>query len=182
MVPLRMKLMAFLLALASLPALASLSPDRLRCEYLDNPLGIDTPQPRLSWVLESKQRAEKQTAYQILAASSEALLKSDTGDLWDTGKVASDQTAAGGLCRQGARLLPALLLESARVGQGRQGLRLQPPGLLGNGSALPAGLAGPMDCPHHGHRLLARAPAPPRVHAGWQDQASPRLHLRARLL
>src|ERR1039457_3407096 len=76
----------------SLPALASLSSERLRCEYLDNPLGIDTPQPRLSWVLESTQRAEKQTAYQILAASSEALLKSDTGDLWDTGKVASDQT------------------------------------------------------------------------------------------
>src|ERR1035437_310177 len=76
----------------TLPALANLCPDRLRCEYLDNPLGIDTPQPRLSWVLESTQRAEKQTAYQILAASSEALLKSDTGDLWDTGKVASDQT------------------------------------------------------------------------------------------
>src|ERR1017187_3409212 len=83
--------LGLLLAL-SLPALASLSPDRLRCEYLDNPLGIGTPQPRLSWVLESKQRAEKQTAYQILAASSEALLKSDSGDLWDSGKVMSDQT------------------------------------------------------------------------------------------
>ena len=83
--------LGLLLALA-LPALGSLSPDRLRCEYLDNPLGIDTPQPRLSWVLESRQRAEKQTAYQILAASSEAQLKSDSGDLWDTGKVTSDQT------------------------------------------------------------------------------------------
>ena len=81
-----------LLLTLALPILASLAPDRLRCEYLDNPLGIDTPQPRLSWVLESKQRAERQTAYQILAASSEALLKSDTGDLWDSGKVASDQT------------------------------------------------------------------------------------------
>jgi alpha-L-rhamnosidase len=76
----------------SLPALAGLSPDRLRSEYLDNPLGIDTPQPRLSWVLESKQREQKQTAYQILVASSEALLKSNTGDLWDTGTVTSDQT------------------------------------------------------------------------------------------
>src|ERR1039458_2478517 len=83
--------LVLLLAL-SLPALANLSPDRLRCEYLDNPLGIDTLQPRLSWVLESTQRAEKQTTYQILAASSEALLKADSGDLWDTGKVASDKT------------------------------------------------------------------------------------------
>src|ERR1039458_4058970 len=82
---------SLLLAL-TLPALASLSPDQLRCEYLDNPLGLDTPQPRLSWVLESKQRAEMQTAYQILTASSEALLKADSGDLWDTGKVASEQT------------------------------------------------------------------------------------------
>ena len=83
--------LSLLLAL-TLPALASLSPERLRCEYLVNPLGIDTPQPRLSWVLESKQRGEKQTAYQILVASQEALLKSGTGDLWDTGTVTSDQT------------------------------------------------------------------------------------------
>ena len=47
----------FLILTLCLPALASLSPERLRCEYLDNPLGIDTPQPRLSWVVESKQRA-----------------------------------------------------------------------------------------------------------------------------
>jgi len=80
-----------LLALA-LPAWAVLSPERLRCEYLDNPLGIDTPQPRLSWVLESKQRAQTQTAYQILAATTESALKAETGDLWDSGKVTSDQT------------------------------------------------------------------------------------------
>jgi alpha-L-rhamnosidase len=90
--PLRLILSLSLLLTLTVPALASLSPDRLRCEYLDNPLGIDTAQPRLSWVLESKQRAEAQTAYQILAATSETLLKSDRGDLWDTGKVASDQT------------------------------------------------------------------------------------------
>ena len=76
----------------SFSALAGLSPEQLRCEYLDNPLGIDTLQPRLSWVLESKQRGQKQTAYQILVASQEALLRADTGDLWDTGTVTSDQT------------------------------------------------------------------------------------------
>jgi alpha-L-rhamnosidase len=90
--PPRVLLFLCLLLALAFPTLASLAPDRLRCEYLDNPLGIDTAQPRLSWVLESKQRAEAQTAYQILAASSEALLKANTGDLWDSGKVASDQT------------------------------------------------------------------------------------------
>jgi alpha-L-rhamnosidase len=64
----------------------------LQCEYLENPLGIDTPQPRLSWVVESGQRAQAQTAYQVLVASSEALLKANTSDLWDTGTVTSDQT------------------------------------------------------------------------------------------
>ena len=73
-------------------AAASLSISRLSCEYLANPLGIDTPQPRLSWIVESKQRAQNQTAFQILAASSEAKLKSNQGDLWDSGEVLSDET------------------------------------------------------------------------------------------
>ena len=30
-----------------------LTPERLRCEYLDNPLGIDVVEPRLSWELRS---------------------------------------------------------------------------------------------------------------------------------
>jgi len=80
------------LALTLSAAAAGLSVETVCCEYLGNPLGIDTLQPRLSWVLASKQRAQMQTAYQVLVATSEALLKSDSGDLWDTGKVPSDQT------------------------------------------------------------------------------------------
>src|SRR5262245_44502991 len=66
---------------------------RLRCEYLENPLGIDAPQPRLSWVIESTVRAQRQTAYQILVASSEKLLRSNKADLWDSGKISSEETA-----------------------------------------------------------------------------------------
>src|ERR1051325_2369455 len=84
----------FLLALCLLtsPALATLSPKDLRCEYLTNPLGIDSPRPRLSWTLESKARAQDQSAYQVVVASSEAKLNSNTSDLWDSGKVASGET------------------------------------------------------------------------------------------
>ncbi|MHC4741715.1 MAG: glycoside hydrolase family 78 protein, partial [Planctomycetota bacterium] len=32
---------------------------RLRCEYQGQPLGIDHPAPRLSWILESPVRGEK---------------------------------------------------------------------------------------------------------------------------
>ncbi len=64
----------------------------LRCEYLAEPLGIDVAQPRLSWKLTAQQRGQKQTAYQVLVASDEKTLKEDQGGLWDTGKVASDQS------------------------------------------------------------------------------------------
>ena len=38
----------------------------LRCEYRIDPLGIDTAEPRLSWIIKSNQRGQKQTTYQIL--------------------------------------------------------------------------------------------------------------------
>ena len=63
-----------------------------RCEYLENPLSIGTVEPRLSWNLQSGQRGDKQTAYQILVASSEEILKGDAGDMWDSGKVTSNET------------------------------------------------------------------------------------------
>lgn len=64
----------------------------LRTEYLENPLGLDAAAPRLSWMIESEQYAEVQTAYHLLVASTPELLKRDVGDLWDTGKVVSDQS------------------------------------------------------------------------------------------
>lgn len=72
---------------------AAIEPKQLRCEYLSDPLGIDTVKPRLSWILESQDGGEKQTAYQILVASSVELLNEDTGDLWDSGKVISDESS-----------------------------------------------------------------------------------------
>ena len=65
----------------------------LRCEYLDNPLGIESRQPRLNWLLESQARGQRQTAYHVLVASSADLLAHGQGDLWDTGRMISDQTA-----------------------------------------------------------------------------------------
>ena len=71
---------------------AALTPADLRCDYAVNPLGVDSPNPRLFWTVESKERGQQQTAYQILVASRRAPLKQDQGDLWDSGKVASDET------------------------------------------------------------------------------------------
>jgi alpha-L-rhamnosidase len=71
---------------------APLTISDLRCEYLANPLGIDEPAPRLSWKVASNERSQKQTAYRIIVASNESLLRRDRGDLWDSGKRSSSQT------------------------------------------------------------------------------------------
>ncbi|MGB7159778.1 MAG: family 78 glycoside hydrolase catalytic domain, partial [Tepidisphaeraceae bacterium] len=74
---------------------AALAAERLRCEYRDNPAGIDVVKPRLSWRLRSDQpdaRGQRQSAYHILVASTLEALTGNTGDLWDTGKVQSDET------------------------------------------------------------------------------------------
>ncbi len=72
--------------------LGMIQPIRLRCEYLKNPLGMDVTTPRLSWIVQSTHRGQKQTAYRVLVASSPEILTRDEGDLWDSGKVESDQT------------------------------------------------------------------------------------------
>ncbi len=69
-----------------------ISLEDLRCEYLVDPLGIDVEKPRLSWLIESKRRGERQTAYQVLVASTPELLARDQGDIWNSGKVNSDQS------------------------------------------------------------------------------------------
>ncbi len=87
-------LVALLLAMAAglaVPASGAQAID-LRCEYLVNPLGLDMLQPRLNWRLASDLRGERQTAYRVIVASSPSQLDMSQGDLWDSGKVNSDQS------------------------------------------------------------------------------------------
>jgi alpha-L-rhamnosidase len=62
----------------------------LRCESRVNPIGIDRPEPLLSWALSGAGRARRQSAYHVLVASSPALLAKEIGDRWDSGKVLSE--------------------------------------------------------------------------------------------
>ena len=75
-----------------LAAAAGATVQDLRCEYRVNPLGIDACPPRLSWKLAAPARGVKQAAYQVLVASSPDRLSQDQGDLWDSGRVAADQS------------------------------------------------------------------------------------------
>ena len=69
-----------------------ISVTNLRCEMLNNPEGIDVVQPRLSWQIKSDVNDVKQTAYQILVASTLENLNANKADLWDSGKVASNES------------------------------------------------------------------------------------------
>lgn len=84
-------LFALLFSLAVVDSHARMNATDLRCEYQRDPVAVDTAAPRLSWVLKSDTRGERQTAYRILVASSADRLRHDEGDLWDSGKVASSE-------------------------------------------------------------------------------------------
>jgi hypothetical protein len=64
----------------------------LQCENDPAPLSVDAGKPRLSWKLKSSAKGDRQTAYQLLVASSADKLAADQGDLWDSGKVDSPRT------------------------------------------------------------------------------------------
>lgn len=81
----------------------------LRVEYLENPLGVGSDHPRLFWRLaaptdDDTRRGIRQSAYQIIVASSRELLAEDSGDLWDSGRVESDVTTH--VTYEGAPLAP----------------------------------------------------------------------------
>lgn len=67
--------------------------ESLKTEYAENPLGIDVTSPRLSWNIESSQRSQTQTAYRVIVASSSESLTSGNGNMWDSGRVESDQSS-----------------------------------------------------------------------------------------
>jgi len=77
-------------AAALLPmCLCAAVPVGLKTEFLENPLALDTAQPRFSWIVEDSTPGAKQTAYRVQAASSPEFKEPL---LWDSGKVVSDQS------------------------------------------------------------------------------------------
>lgn len=60
-------------------------------EGFENPLGFYDARPRFSWKLPVADDVKSQSAYRIVVAS-DASLMPDRADLWDTGKVDSDQS------------------------------------------------------------------------------------------
>jgi len=92
------------LTLAGSAAAQSNGPEKLQCESLSNPLGMDTKQPSLSWRLRDPRPGAKQTAYQVQVASSENNLSAGKADVWDSGRVESIESR--NIVFAGAQLRP----------------------------------------------------------------------------
>ncbi len=69
-----------------------ISPERLKCENLVNPIGIDRVVPQFSWQLTSIYKNQQQVAYQFIVSDKESLLEREIGNFWDSGKVSSSET------------------------------------------------------------------------------------------
>ena len=67
------------------------APVHLRCEYLQNPIGIDAATPHLSWQSDNVERNWRQAAYQLFVASSPAPLPTNA-DVWESGKQSSSES------------------------------------------------------------------------------------------
>ena len=73
-------------------ARSPLVPVELRCDGMAEPLGVDSTPPRLSWQLRGDgSRGLRQRAWRVLASSSLDGLNSERGDVWDSGRVDSDE-------------------------------------------------------------------------------------------
>ncbi len=74
----------------SLPT--DLKPVGLRCDNLENPMGVDFRQPVFSWILSPGERGRAQSAYEILVSFSREALAQDIGEVWDSGRLESSQS------------------------------------------------------------------------------------------
>lgn len=62
-------------------------PVNLQCEYLKNPIGLDSPTPRLMWQMDDSRNGAFQSAYQVLVGTDSVRVASGLGSYWDSGKI-----------------------------------------------------------------------------------------------
>lgn len=93
------------IGIAAVSHTQQLSVTNPRCEYKQNPVGVDAAKPRFSWELQSGQRNVLQAGYRIIVADNTAALAKDYGNVWDSEKVNS--SASIQVEYKGKKLQPA---------------------------------------------------------------------------
>jgi alpha-L-rhamnosidase len=156
----------------------SLAPHRLRCEYLENPLGIDVVVPRFSWELQAvdpQARGLGQRGYRVLVASTRDKLDRDEGDLWDSGDVRSKETLgieyAGKELKSRQHCYWKVKVQSAQTGA--EGTEKEPTSAWSEPAEWTMGLLGPRDW--SASWISYPTPGPAReAHFGYQSATAPR--------
>lgn len=81
-----------LLFVLSAGAAAQTTLTALKTEYLSQPIGLDTPNPRFTWQMNDATPGAKQVAYRILVNTDSAALLNGKAALWNTGWQQSDRS------------------------------------------------------------------------------------------
>jgi alpha-L-rhamnosidase len=83
---LRNLLLISLFFLTTFGAWAQLQVTSLTIDGRPSPTGIDNPQPRLSWIIQSDQANTTQQSYELRAALTDADVRRGRKLVWNTGK------------------------------------------------------------------------------------------------
>lgn len=65
--------------------------DNLRCEYLNNPLGVDSKSPRFSWIINDDSYGAVQVSYQLIVGDNLEDVSDNRGNYWNTGRIYSNK-------------------------------------------------------------------------------------------
>jgi alpha-L-rhamnosidase len=68
----------------------SVAQSAMQTEYLYNPIGIDTRNPRFTWKLNAGNQGARQTSYRILVDTDSSAVAGGKGSIWNTDWVKSD--------------------------------------------------------------------------------------------
>jgi alpha-L-rhamnosidase len=91
-----------LLTLICHPVLAA-HPASLKCEHMVRPIGVDSPSPRLSWLMIDSRRGALQQAYRVYVGTDSVQLQRKNSMVWDSGKILSSNSL---ITYKGAALRP----------------------------------------------------------------------------
>jgi len=78
-----------LTACLSFQVSAQVKVTNLKCEHLQNPIGLDEPHPRFTWQIQSEQPGYLQEAFQLVLGTNEEEVASGDGNVWQSGTVNS---------------------------------------------------------------------------------------------
>lgn len=84
-------LLIFLLFSYCLKGESSFLPVDLKTDHLENPIGIDNANPRLTWKIRDNRTGARQAAYRIIVGTDSIKILNGKGTIWDSGKIDSDR-------------------------------------------------------------------------------------------